>query len=533
MLKMQNPISTIYYQNLDDLPFVYQIYEWLFRHPNFYKELLKEYRGVCIGKKNYCISVSKVQEEKEFLKQIIPNIPIDFLLQKFNEKTFISEKKGVWLLEREFLKNGIKKLGKSNIILFDYDLYGFDKDDKEKVVLDYIFGTNQFHLLIEKNIDNLYHEALSENYRVPLINELVSFYIENILPPFWRKNIHPLRKLVKQTLNNSLTEKLFLTKISYLSKENIIELVLKYFDEIDPSGNLRSDFLNEIKNGTFLIWNIENEEEAKKIMNILNRNDIQNYYSLYDLETKKHRTNCPLRGNLCDVFSIVHEYFHNYSLDEKQLYFSYSSCLLEEFPSIFFETDVIRFLEKEGFSEEEIITCYNFRNSDFVSLFSQHVFFFNSLEKCHDGKKLTLHDFCGTYDFPINSLEKLLEENKNNEYFKKLIKNLKEERRNAEKIAKETIDSIINTILFDTFKYIRIYKYLIGKVLTDSLMENKENVNAWMLHFSKSLSCLEMDLKDVFKLILKEYQSITLNYSEENTGIHLLPDKNKEYWFTK
>lgn len=259
----------------------------------------------------------------------------------------------------------------------------------EKIIVDICFKKGWFGWLysyaIGEDIDNIKQcifNMLYEEYSLKFFNELISKqvsflsdYTKKNQDDFLEKNIFGLGKFFEKeyplVISSYKLENVDIEKNIY-SQEDIVKLVIEFLNEIDRTGNLSAEFRKGLEDDKILIYNPKDEQSRQMV-----QNKIPGFGIFADRAECRYGFNengltylyvtVPLTYTLDDVRTIVHEFFHYYSVKNNKNYKN-SSDLLGEFPSIYFEEKTKEFLLKKGYPESDI--SVNFRVLDAIRNFN-------------------------------------------------------------------------------------------------------------------------------------------------------------------
>lgn len=207
----------------------------------------------------------------------------------------------------------------------------------------------------------------SEKYNI--INEVLNDYLSKIEGTFFHDHIHQflslaieVRKIVAENdpilqgdprvykiLNPDCDE---LTE--YLSWPETLQIVRDYFQQRLPQY---ADTFEECLNNGIINIAIDLDDPTQDIKNHAGYKACENH----------HYVNTKLEHNYFDPKTLVHEFIHHLNSPNADIKLTPTRKLLTETISIFFECDVLRFMQEKGYSQEEIAKvihsrieeCYN------------------------------------------------------------------------------------------------------------------------------------------------------------------------------
>lgn len=232
------------------------------------------------------------------------------------------------------------------------------------LIVNYVFETNNISYLEqflkakdEAERDALYHtffEQALTYYSYDILNSLFFTAVKNskVQDAYLLKNCCAIEDFCDVFLDRSGKEKMsqdlcFSTpKMPKEWQEKTLDFVYEILDYIDPTGNLRTEFLSKLYDGTIYIWNIDNEYDRRKaetVFDSLFSSSVSEAFCIGD-----EFVNCPLNGRISDIPIIIHEFMH---LHLNMLYENYQNkcpkVLFDEFLPIFFERVACEFIERK------------------------------------------------------------------------------------------------------------------------------------------------------------------------------------------
>lgn len=438
------------------------------------------------------------------------------IIRKIKGEKLIPDEVGCWFLERNIIKYYPCEIKDFWLQNFDFDKYSYYFTWKDDIILDYYFESGDIGTVIEysKNNNNseLIEKILFELYRIPFFNILIGRCCNNI-NPFYINNLDLLFELFSSSFDSICNRKLLFNEEIKINLEQVILITGLYFDELDKSGSLKKKLFEMINNNRILMWDYFNDSDRKLIQkeyNILDDNIMNAYFSF-----NNGIINIPLRGTLHDVFVVVHEFFHYYStisFDD----FNFFKWVFREFPSIFFETNLISFLEKQGFNKNEILASYNYRNKSHLELYSFNNELIKFIKKFINNEKIVLEDFSKDYTNEIKLLRKIAPESN-------ILAYAIERQKMGIKGNKMDCDDLIISIMFNMLTIPQSYDYMFAKVLTDYYNKDDENFISLMMNLTREMSCIEMDPCDILSLILPVSCGMLFKPIYKEHGINRIP----------
>ena len=207
-------------------------------------------------------------------------------------------------------------------------VYCLPQDEKEKV----------YTWLKETHRYDLFNHLLDEQYKI-LIQENEDYEIHD---KFLAENLDKVIQIAQDSyINNKLYTLLPNKKLDHvnLSKKDLDKLFGEFLLTIDPS-------LKWLK-----IYNDLNQEN--KIIYETTMSGKEKEWKCIEIEEGDYYINAPLDGTIRDFRNLTHEFVHYISLiNVKEV--DYLQPSIKEFPSLFFEMYISKFLKDKGYSEDII-----------------------------------------------------------------------------------------------------------------------------------------------------------------------------------
>ena len=431
------------------------------------------------------------------------------VLRKARGEKLIPDDVGCWFLERNIIKKYSFEIKSFWVQNFDFDKYSYYLSWKDDIILDYYFDSNDIDTVIEysknKNNGELIEKVLFELYRISFFNKLVVSCCQ-FINPFYLDNLEVLSNLFFDSLRLMFSEDNSFKVEKEINLKQVVLLSGLYFDELDKSGVLKDKLLEMIRESKILLWDCSDDSkkaDIQKRFGIPEHSIMQAHFSL-----ESGFINIPLRGTLSDVFVLVHEFFHyystiNYSINSNNV----NGWIFREFPSMYFETNLICFLESNGFSKEDVLASYNYRNKNHLDLYSFNLDLFKFFKKFINKGKIVLNDFFKDYTKEIELLKRVAP---NSELLMYAI-----ECQELGMIgAKRDCDDLIISIMFNMMVIPRSYDYMFAKFLVDHIINNGDEFVSFMANLSYDMACIDMEpyrllssILPVFYLFLFESKS--------------------------
>ena len=313
----------------------------------FFLDLLKTYPIIRIGdideplQDDITLEVSSLDEFKEILAIILPSY-IEKLNIKDDEESLMTFLRILLTTKYSDIKDKDLSIKKNELPIYIESIYSlialaYYESPKEAV--------NALVNLDEQEKKKLFN-YLNDTYRIDLVNELIDEQIKYLSQASEYKNqdnfiIENIDELLKHTTEEMLSIDLsnqHKKEIPPLTEEQLNKLIVEFLIKVDPS----------------LKWLKEYEELKNK--NKIKKNKMWNC----DNENGNWVINVSLTHTLEDFRSFIHEFIHYITVkDQKQ---ESLPIALKEFPSIYFETLALKFLEEKGYDKEVIDFMLSERN---------------------------------------------------------------------------------------------------------------------------------------------------------------------------
>ena len=345
MSTLQTKITKIDYdKNTKEIAL--KLKELIDRNPLIFQMILTEYKGISFtDKRGYFNIIKDGSVEATLTKKIISVLDQEYQKDAKNNND--------QQIELAVLKYAFVERTNS------FDLYTISKLPENMIYyymayLKYKRDLNEHELYINvltqtKEKQNALFNELHQRQGITLYNLLLQEQVflllglvQGIKPLdiFLANNIREVTELVydaftKKLLESSLENKepVELTKISFKEYDDLCK---EYLIRIDPSLKWLKSYLLAQEAGNI----IYTEETAK--------------WETLKKEGKNY-LRAPLRGNIEDVVSTIHEFSHYMSIENITDVETIPRTLLE-FPALFFEENVYSFLQEKGISPIEIET---------------------------------------------------------------------------------------------------------------------------------------------------------------------------------
>ncbi len=223
---------------------------------------------------------------------------------------------------------------------------------KNKAFLD-LSNYDKIMYLFQKVIDELL-----EKYRYDLLKKLVEREKENYQKQdsFAFLN-HSGVKRILRTFKDAPSK----VKKEYesLKIKKVINITILYLNAIDPTLKLQNIFLEALKNQSICLWDIYGSIVPSKILQYLAINEV------FCWKTVSQETvflNGPCEGNILDVYSLIHEFFHYVTFwAEENTKMSSCESFFTEVASIFHEKKLREFLKMIQYPSKDIDAISIFR----------------------------------------------------------------------------------------------------------------------------------------------------------------------------
>lgn len=312
----------------------------------FFSEFLNAYSIIRISNSNEpltdkeTLEVESIDELKELLVILIP-----YYINKLNVK---GDDQSLITFLKILLANKYKAFENYNINITEeqlpmyiesiYSLVSIDYYETPEEVVDSLFNMN-------KDEKKKLFEYLNQKYRNNLLNELLQDQVRYLTEVSEYKQqdnfeIDNIDELLKQTTQEMLSINLNdqeNVKMPSLTEKELDNLIVEFLIKIDPSLKWLKEYEemkknNQIKPGE--AWNCANED--------------------------KWVINTKLTHTIEDFRCFIHEFIHYITVKNQKE--EVLPIATKEFPSIYFETLAIKFLEEKGYSKDVINYMLNERN---------------------------------------------------------------------------------------------------------------------------------------------------------------------------
>ena len=320
--------------------------EILDKNEMFFSEFLNAYPIIRISNSNEpltdkeTLEVESIDELKELLVILIP-----YYINKLNVK---GDDQSLITFLKILLANKYKAFENYNINITEeqlpmyiesiYSLVSIDYYETPEEVVDSLFNMN-------KDEKKKLFEYLNQKYRNNLLNELLQDQVRYLTEVSEYKQqdnfeIDNIDELLKQTTQEMLSINLNdqeNVKMPSLTEKELDNLIVEFLIKIDPSLKWLKEYEkmkknNQIKPGE--AWNCANEDQ-------------------WVINTK-------LTHTIEDFRCFIHEFIHYITVKNQKE--EVLPIATKEFPSIYFETLAIKFLEEKGYSKDAINYMLNERN---------------------------------------------------------------------------------------------------------------------------------------------------------------------------
>lgn len=275
----------------------------------------------------------------------------------------------------------------------------FEEDIDEKD-LDY---------LVDYKIKHYYDDLLKARIDETKRNSYYSLIVDNMI------EIIKISKYIKRIADKEINKNNRLIKETKIDNRKFEKLVIGALEYIDPTNKLVEEYLEAKKQGCINILPAEKYKTSECHHEIGMDGEILNWY-----------INLYRDGTLNDVKTLVHELAHHYYIITDRT-IRYKNELFAEYASIYFEYKTLEYLEKVGYTKDEIMPT----KIDRMKSNQKHIRnYLPSLFAIY----INSHKKDGEYD--IETVKKYVENNWQREFKEKL-----------EKIRSMDREPIINEIL--------------------------------------------------------------------------------------
>ena len=248
------------------------------------------------------------------------------------------------------------------------------------------------------------YKYLKEKERYNLLNILIALIIKNMLEEGHYKDLFVLNSfelfnytIMLESLNLLDTDNLEGIEFTKITDEEINVIIEEFLIKVDPTLEWLSIYRNAKASGNIIeIDKLSNGDKEKykkrfgKLENCCVLDDETPYILLENSNTLKY------------IRSFFHEFTHYIIMLNRKI--AYPSPFFSEYPSIFYERYLIKFLSDKGFNKEEINYLIKYRdihtsnNSFDISIILGYI------KKILSGKNITEEDEIINYTTHINSL---------------------------------------------------------------------------------------------------------------------------------
>lgn len=320
--------------------------EILDKNEMFFSEFLNAYPIIRISNSNEpltdkeTLEVESIDELKELLVILIPYY-INKLNVKGDDQSLITFLKILLANKYKAFENYDIKITEEQLPMYIesiYSLVAIDYYETPEEVVDSLFNMN-------KDEKKKLFEYLNQKYRNSLLNELLQDQVRYLTEVSEYKQqdnfvIDNIDELLKQTTQEMLSINLNdqeNVKMPSLTEKELENLIVEFLIKIDPSLKWLKEYEemkknNQIKPGE--AWNCANED--------------------------KWVINTKLTHTIEDFRCFIHEFIHYITVKNQKE--EVLPIATKEFPSIYFETLAIKFLEEKGYSKDVINYMLNERN---------------------------------------------------------------------------------------------------------------------------------------------------------------------------
>ena len=327
----------------------------------------------------------------------------------------------------------LNKLYENYLILFfevNYKNTSFISDKKHDYdqIYEYInyfwqakYG-NKLDISKEENKEKLY-DFVDDIFRYKLLNDnlklIYNTSIEDSKNEFMKNNYQKMITIVKNVMYDIKDyNDVDIKDLPELSNGDLDRLFTEFLFQIDSSKELLELYNNLKKENRFILLDALDEEEADRVRKKFNitKGEYNDY--LLVLETGESFIILDRKHNIQDLFTLTHEFMHYYAFyNNKDIKPNY---LLQEFPSIFFETLMCNFLFEKGYDTKKVseLSCYRLNHLNSFSSAISAVTYYMSIFLNH-----------GSVDKEIDEVElnkkinKLIKENGEDGYNKLKVEN--------------------------------------------------------------------------------------------------------------
>lgn len=400
------------------------------------------------------------------------------------------------------------KLGTSKV-------YGFPTQTEdqiyEAIYQAYLENENTNNFKISKKNKRQLYEWIKDKARYDLLNELIRIIIsplihtvqteagiQDITDHFLIENFSFLIHIITDSIDSFFSDnKSKDVNLSTITTEELHILVRKFLEKIDPSLDWLFLYDQALKNKKVIYINDLDEDEKEEIK-IRIGGPNSSYVNLCDsciMIDEELYIFINLTGTISDVRAMIHEFIHYISdINLRKKHQNKIQQSLLEFPSIFYELCISKFLENEGYKKEEISCIRNIRLENLYDLLlGNGLFWFYMDMYLKKGSISEQQDIAIRKENIQKSLSLLPMEIVDS------LKSISPNLFDAKKSAYSSCDACIQQIVYYPRFFQETYTYFIGYYLATHAILLDLNILPQMKQITENLDSINP--ADVFKMV--------------------------------
>lgn len=351
MNKISNDFVTIEYNSKEERKIAKYYIKLFNEEPDFYKMILN---GRTTIHSNELIEIRfpsyKDEYYENFLKKQNRETIIESFLKLENtpQQSFYEPSMSDVYYETIGLHTIKPSKDELSQIYYELGYYYYNLTKDFKYLKDYYYGKaslrEQSDFIADYLVENMYDDLLKEKIRNDRRNTPTEYMTENF--PEIIKIVEYIDKISKEEY--SLYDKE--TKIPIINDTEFKELVMGALNYIDPTNKLLEEYKQAYEEGRI----IEKPGEEGRISNCFNIATSEYFFSGKIKVSSGLGIELYKGNNLNDVREFIHEFGHfHYKLKHSNIF--------TECPSIYYELKALEFLEKIGYSKQEVLAVKKLR----------------------------------------------------------------------------------------------------------------------------------------------------------------------------
>lgn len=342
---------------------------------------------------------------------------------------------------------------------------------------------------IGKDTDDktILYKYLKEKERYNLLNVLIALTIKNMLEEGHYKDLFVLNNfelfssiIMLKSLNLMSTGKLEDIEFTKITDEEINSIIEEFLIKIDPTLEWLGIYRNVKVNGTIIeidkLSNSEKERYKKrfgKLENCCVLDDETPYILLENSNTLKY------------IRSFFHEFAHYIIMLHRKI--AYPAPFFSEYPSIFYEMYLTKYLSDKKFNKEEIDYLIKYRDIRTLDNSFDIGNILGYIKKILSGKKIKEEEEILNYTTRINNLPTELIEVINQNLTNINIMD-------ATAIMHHKCDSTCDMLIKYPYDFNDVYSYITGNYLADKRLEkvtDDESFLVKMKYITENIGAIE------------------------------------------